>query len=238
MDNQHTGGGIYIIYCSHNGRSYVGSSVNVRRRLNGHRSALNRGDHRNAILQRSWCKYGGCGFTFNVVERVDDVQNLLVREQHWIDVTTDKFNIHPVAGATRGVKRTAETRARISASNKGRVMSPEHCAAISERTKGRKHTDATKLKMSAVRKGIPKPPLSESHRKAISDAQRGSTRVFTEEHKQRLREAALARPPLSQSVKDKISAAHKGKTREFTVEHKAAIKAAWIIRKQLKEQLI
>jgi group I intron endonuclease len=72
---------------------------------------------------------------------------------------------------------------------------------------GFKHSDETKVKMSAVHKGVPKPPRSAEHRRNISNAHKGKKRK-----------------PLSQATKDKISEAHKG--RVFTNEHKTKLSKA------------
>lgn len=235
MENQHRGGGVYLITCSESPSSYVGSSVRVRKRLQNHRCLLNQGKHGNCRLQRAWNKYGEGSFSAVLLEAVENVDDLLVREQHWMDSIEDKFNFHPVAGATRGVKRSAETIAKMSLAGKRQVIPPEQIAAMAAGNRGRTASTETRTKMSAAAKGVAKPPFSPTHRRAIGDGQRGKCRKFTKEHKEKLSVAALARAPLSQEVKDKISAANKGLTREFTDEHKAAIKAGWVLRKQRKQ---
>ena len=52
--------GIYILLNVINGKSYVGSSVNVNGRINKHFSLLRRGKHKNKHLQSAWKKYYHC----------------------------------------------------------------------------------------------------------------------------------------------------------------------------------
>lgn len=46
--------GVYQILNCQNGKSYIGSSVNIQQRWSAHRSLLNKGQHPNIHFQRSW----------------------------------------------------------------------------------------------------------------------------------------------------------------------------------------
>ncbi len=79
--------GIYKITNTVNGKFYIGSSTDVARRFNEHRSRLNKAVHKNPILQRAWHKHGPDKFTFEVVEECPNDQTLLLeREQHYLDL--------------------------------------------------------------------------------------------------------------------------------------------------------
>ena len=79
--------GIYKITNTVNGKFYIGSSVNIDRRLNEHKSMLVGGTHRNPILQRAWDKHGGDKFTFEVIEEcVNDQKVCFEREQYYLDL--------------------------------------------------------------------------------------------------------------------------------------------------------
>jgi hypothetical protein len=52
----------------------------------------------------------------------------------------------------RGLEKTPETRARLSAALRGRKVSPKHKAAISAAKIGYKHTPETRAKMTALRR--------------------------------------------------------------------------------------
>lgn len=83
-----TDSGIYQIRCSTNGRVYIGSSKSVARRIYMHRYSLRNGKHWNPYLQSAWDKYGEEDFSFEKVESCD-LDELLVREQWWIDSAED-----------------------------------------------------------------------------------------------------------------------------------------------------
>jgi hypothetical protein len=51
-------GGIYQIRCLANGKVYVGSAADLRRRWGRHRRALSIGKHVNGHLQAAWLKHG------------------------------------------------------------------------------------------------------------------------------------------------------------------------------------
>ncbi|WP_423777507.1 GIY-YIG nuclease family protein [Deinococcus wulumuqiensis] len=64
--------GIYSITHSSTGRVYVGQSRHVEARIQGHFSALKRGEHANKELQRLHDKDGQAGFHAELVEIVED----------------------------------------------------------------------------------------------------------------------------------------------------------------------
>jgi len=76
--------GIYKIFCRVNNKAYIGSSVNVKRRLQQHLYALKSNRHINEHLQNAWNQYGENEFEFLLLEEVNS-DGLLVREQFWID---------------------------------------------------------------------------------------------------------------------------------------------------------
>lgn len=105
--------GIYLITNLVNGKVYVGSSVDIRKRMNAHKSHLNNNKHDNPYLQKSWNKYGSDSFSFTVLEIVPDRENLLYREQHWMDTYQSYnnkigYNINPTAGSPEGRKLSEE----------------------------------------------------------------------------------------------------------------------------------
>jgi len=48
--------GVYAIWCNGNQKIYIGSSVDILKRINQHKRELRTGKHHNPILQRSWNK--------------------------------------------------------------------------------------------------------------------------------------------------------------------------------------
>jgi len=109
--------GIYIIINKVNGKFYIGSACSLNGRWAVHRSKLNNRTHPNSHLQNSWNKYGEENFKFRVLEPVKDVNNLLEREQFWMDLLKPEYNILPTAGSPLGVKRSEESKQKFSGEN-------------------------------------------------------------------------------------------------------------------------
>jgi len=115
---------------------------------------------------------------------------------------------------TSGAVLSPETRAKISAANKGRIKSPETCAKLSAAHKGRVFSAETLAKMSAAHSN----PSPETRAK-ISAA--NSNR--SAETRAKLSAAAKGRTH-SAEVRAKMSATRKG--RKHSAEHSAKIGAA------------
>ena len=60
--------GIYFIRNKINGKIYVGSAINLKRRKWEHFTRLERNEHHNEYLQRSWNKYGKENFEFLIIQ--------------------------------------------------------------------------------------------------------------------------------------------------------------------------
>lgn len=82
--------GIYKIYCIPESKYYIGSSININRRWSEHKRQLNRQAHKNNYLQLDWDAYGDESFEFSILELTED---LVAREQQWINTYTNNYNI-------------------------------------------------------------------------------------------------------------------------------------------------
>ncbi len=117
--------GIYKITCIPTGKIYIGSSLCIRKRWYTHRTNLRRGSHNNAYLQNAWDKHGADAFTFEVIESVLFVEDLMSREQYYLDTLRpfkdeNGFNIGMQAdAAARGRKMSDEVRAKMSMQRRG-----------------------------------------------------------------------------------------------------------------------
>ncbi len=113
--------GIYLIQ-SVCGKVYIGSAVKLRQRFMAHRGRLQKNMHDNCKLQNYFNKYGEESLKFIVIEYCDK-ENLIKREQYFIDLYNPSFNIARTAGATYGLKpwlnrkHTQETKDKIKATN-------------------------------------------------------------------------------------------------------------------------
>lgn len=188
MDNLNSG--IYSIENKTNGKTYIGSSVNLKRRLNCHQVLLSTNRHPNQKLQRSWNKHGSENFVIEVLEYLQPTKEiLLAREQHWIellDVVATGYNILPTAGSSLGTKLSEETRAKMRAAAVGKIR-----PATSEESK--------KLQSIAA---LNRAPVSETTREKIRTLHKGAKR--SDEMKAKMRAIALARPPRSAETTEKI----------------------------------
>src|SRR3954471_18193114 len=160
--------GIYAIIHIPSGRVYIGSSINLARRLAEH---LGYGKS-NRRLKNSMAKHGLEDFIFCVVElySVDpevsnetNQANLLALEQPylvWLFSLSEefRFNFAKVAEAPfTGLTHIPETRAKISEANTGKIRTPETLVKMSEAKSGANnpiygctHTPETLAKMSVA----------------------------------------------------------------------------------------
>lgn len=88
--------GIYKIQNKISGKLYIGSSYNIRERLNNHKSMLRCNRHHSIYLQRAYDKYGIENFIFKELEECK-LQELMVKEQYYINKYDfkDLYNILP-----------------------------------------------------------------------------------------------------------------------------------------------
>lgn len=175
---------IYKIVNTTNGKIYVGSAVNFRKRKNLHLKNLRDGNHGNKHLQLAFKKYGLDNFVFEIIELCFR-ENLLEREQFYIDNLKPEYNICKSVEKSRlGIKSSPEHIAKIVASNTGKKRSPEACANIGLAKKGFKFSEESLLKLKLR-------PRTEETRRKISEAQIGKT--HTEEAKANMRKAIALR---------------------------------------------
>jgi group I intron endonuclease len=152
--------GIYSIFCTANGKQYIGSSKNIHERWTTHRNSLRRNTHFCRHLQHAFNKYGKDAFVFNVVEHVIEPiissKQLTDIEQIWIDAYWDQgllFNVKPKAESNVGYKHSDDARTRRKGADHhsfGRTVTEETRRKISESQKGKTASDQKKAKMRKV----------------------------------------------------------------------------------------
>lgn len=106
--------GIYQIENTRDGKTYIGSAVDIQVRLHLHRRALLRNEHTNRRLQHAWNKHGYDAFAASVLQLVADKSDLVSCEQRWIDALRPAYNIRSVAASNLGLKWDQESRDRGS----------------------------------------------------------------------------------------------------------------------------
>jgi len=131
---------IYEIQNKINGKRYIGSTVNLKRRIREHLYDLEKGNHHSPYLQRAFNKYGISAFIFNVLELITDEYFLIENEQKWIDFLNPEYNILKIAGSPLGYKHSDEAKEKIRKAITGIKRSDETNKKNSESNMGRKRT--------------------------------------------------------------------------------------------------
>lgn len=102
--------GIYSITNTITNQVYIGSSKCLGSRLKNHLYCLIKNKHVNTYLQNSFNKYGKDLFVFNLVEECL-IEDLLIREQYYLDTLKPEFNICKKTSAPmEGRKHSEETK--------------------------------------------------------------------------------------------------------------------------------
>lgn len=152
---------IYEIRCILTNKIYVGSTLNHLKREKDHFNNLKKNKHHNKKLQNAYNKYGSEYFKFTIIEEVSDDENLIEREQHYIDTLEPFFNICKIANSSLGLKRSQETKDKIRDANLG-IKHPRWRNEIKSKaqggdkhwTKKKKFSNESKLKMSESQKEL------------------------------------------------------------------------------------
>lgn len=170
--------GIYRILNTINNRFYIGSSINVYRRVQVHFWALENNKHVNKHLQADFDEFKIDAFVVELIEHVENINLLLEREQHWMNneaAIQQGYNAYPTARNTLGQKLSEETKEKMkeahkNVSNETRVKLSKANSGVNNSMYGKHHSFETRVKISNATK---------NKNKGIS---------FTEEHKQKISE--------------------------------------------------
>lgn len=110
--------GVYAIKNIINGNFYIGSTTTYfQERLSEHYRNLIKNEHTNKYFQNAWNKYGKKNFEFLILEILNNKNNVINREQFWLDyykINYKIYNICLIANSTLGVKPTQEHLDKIS----------------------------------------------------------------------------------------------------------------------------
>jgi group I intron endonuclease len=126
--------GIYLLHNLVNGKQYVGSAKDLKKRLYSYYSPLKLMDNR--YVSRSILKYGHDNFYVIIVEIITKDEHLkkslLGREQYYLDILKPQLNLSPTAGSNLGYKYSEETRRMWSQLRMGKKLSEETKAILSK----------------------------------------------------------------------------------------------------------
>ena len=151
-----TFGAIYRILNLINGRIYIGSTINLKRRNREHYKSLLKNKHCNKFLQNDFNKCGAENFVFEYFgheifcKGLCSKEFILQREQLFLDgikqnEDVECYNICMTAGNSLGRKISQETKDKWSKNRKGKTIGAENPMY------GKKHTIETREKMSKNR---------------------------------------------------------------------------------------
>ena len=157
------------------------------------------------ILYHAIRSHGVEHFTFEVVCECDTLEELNAKEIEYISINKSLApNGYNAGKGGDNYEKTQETRAKLSASNKGRIISEEWRKNMSIAAKGRTATEETRLKMRKAQKG----------------------RIITDEMKEKIRNTLLGRKPTKETIAKRIASqtgkSWSDKKRESMIGRKAS----------------
>lgn len=199
--------GVYLIKWAQSDSFYIGSSINVVRRISEHFHALRRGKHYNIALTAAYRKYGDT-MTYYVLQTITSRRAyhkpyvLHDLEQDWIDDLDPKYNR---TNEVRAPSRDPRVALRISRSLKGRPLSTEARENLSRALVGRKLSADHKR---AISRGLIGREMSADTRRSIGNANRG--RTVSPEHRDKIR-AALTGYKHTPEARANMSSGQRGK---------------------------
>lgn len=156
--------GIYCLINKTTGHAYVGSSINIAKRISNYLSPayLNSRKNNNMPIHRALLKYGYSDFKLLILKSPSGYSNLCERETSIIAQVDPTYNVLKTGYSSQGYLHTEETKAKLSEMAKKRVHTEETKAKISDAQMGernpfynKRHTEETKLKMSEAKSNYP-----------------------------------------------------------------------------------
>lgn len=97
--------GVYIMRNTSNGKTYVGSSRNLRQRIFHHLWGIKSGKHPNHRIRRDLANCTLADFRFEIVSIVHDDRERTALEQQYIDDLNPVYNLSLNADSTRDMKK-------------------------------------------------------------------------------------------------------------------------------------
>lgn len=224
--------GIYKIVNKINGHKYIGSAKLFSQRKSEHFNALLRKDHHCLPLQRAYNKYGKNNLEFEIIEIIEDINQLIPREQWYLDNWKPEYNVCPTAGSVLGRKHSEETKRKIRESNKGRQLTPEQkekcrIARLNPSPEERLRRIEDGRRLARTRIGC---HHSEESKKKISESNMG--KKHTEETKARLRLIHLGEKQSPETIKKR---ADKHRGRKNTEETKERMRLSQPAKKRIDQ---
>jgi group I intron endonuclease len=138
--------GIYMLTNKIAKKIYIGQSKDLSNRFKNYLNLSYLKSQPSLTINRALVKYGYSNFSLTILEYCE-ISELLTREQFYFDKLKPQYNILKIAGSSPNSKHSEYTKARISKSLKG-IDEKENL--MKQKALGRKHSEDTKLKKSAI----------------------------------------------------------------------------------------
>jgi len=172
--------GVYQIILREDGRSYIGSAVDILARWQAHKNnALNEKLKVKQVVSRALRKHGLENFDWKVLEYCSK-ETLIEREQHYLDTIRpfadegNGFNVRKIAKSNKGIIRSVEAREKQSKTMLGVPKTEEHKRNMSlnwHKNRGEEYYQQLSEKVS----GDKNPAKRKEVREKISKANTGRT---------------------------------------------------------------
>lgn len=148
--------GIYQIVNKINGKSYIGSSINLKYRKYSHFRELKHGIHHSQALQRAYNKYGKDSFEYKILLTCNK-EDCIKYEQEYLDTLKPEYNICSIAGNCLGRKFSEESKSKMRKAKEGF----KHSEETKQKMLGRTHNEEVRDRISNSMKLIKPKRLSE-----------------------------------------------------------------------------
>ena len=170
LDDNKGKAGVYCWTNKINGKKYVGSSIDLYRRLMQYYNIkyLIRAS-KFSLICKALLKYGYSNFQLEILEYCESSE-VILREQYYIDLLKPEYNILQVAGSSFGYKHTIESLQKMSEIAKNR--SEETIAKLREAALGKTHSEETIAKLREIASNRLKHPV-EGKKIEVKDTQTG-----------------------------------------------------------------
>lgn len=168
--------GIYLWRNKDSGKIYIGSSIDLRRRFLKYYSINALIKNTNMIINVALIKYGYSSFELVILEYCT-AENVISREQYYIDQLKPEYNILKKAGSWEGHHHSLETIAKISGESNhffSKTHNEEARKKMSEVKLNRTLTDEVKEKISRGKSGK---FFTEEHKMALSLSKNNSKKL-------------------------------------------------------------
>jgi len=246
----------FLVYkhTSPSGKSYIGLTKNLTKRNSKHRR-----DNGCIAFHTAIQKYGWGSFTHEILAENLSLKEANDWEKFFIKIgntlAPNGYNLKDggnsfthsaetrakISHSLKGKKASLETRAKISVVQRGKVNSPETKAKMSASQKGKKRSAEANINNSNAQKGKVSPkkgkPLSDEQKAKMSATMKGRVspnkgKTASEETKKKISEAKKGKP-LSDQARAALIIANTG--RKMTEANKAKLIAISTGRKMSEE---